>query len=451
MTSKVQKLRSILVVEDDPGLLKQMRWCFPDYEFLEANNRETAVALVRTHKPPVITLDLGLPPDPANASEGLEALHEILSIAPDTKVIVVTGNGERSNALKAIDLGAYDFYQKPLEPEVLGLIVDRAYKLSELEQENRRLAGMNRHDTVQGLVAASPQMVQICRMVEKIGPTDLTTLLLGASGTGKELLARALHNLSPRKNGAFVAINCAAIPDNLLESELFGYEKGAFTGAHKQTAGKIEYANGGTLFLDEIGDLPLLLQAKILRFLQERVIERVGGREEIQVNVRIICATHQDLTGKIETGQFREDLFYRISEITINIPSLHERSGDAVVLARHFLDLFGREVGKNCRLDKSAIAAIEAYSWPGNIRELENRMKRAIIMSDDDRIRSTDLELPDYEATMPDLRTIRDNAEREALIRAMDLGNGKISKAAELLGVSRPTMYDLLEKFGMKV
>jgi two-component system, NtrC family, response regulator len=451
MTSKVQKLRSILVVEDDPGLLKQMRWCFPDYEFLEANNREAAVALVRTHKPPVITLDLGLPPDPANASEGLEALHEILSIAPDTKVIVVTGNGERENALKAIDLGAYDFYQKPLEPEVLGLIVDRAYRLSELEQENRRLAETNRQDSLQGLVASSPQMVQICRMVEKIGPTDLTTLLLGASGTGKELLARALHNLSPRKNAAFVAINCAAIPDNLLESELFGYEKGAFTGAHKQTAGKIEYANGGTLFLDEIGDLPLLLQAKILRFLQERVIERVGGREEIQVDVRIICATHQDLTGKIQTGQFREDLYYRISEITINIPSLHERSGDAVVLARHFLDLFGREVGKNCRLDKSAIAAIEAYSWPGNIRELENRMKRAIIMSDDDRIRSIDMELPDYEATMPDLRTIRDNAEREALVRAMDLGNGKISKAAELLGVSRPTMYDLLEKFGMKV
>lgn len=451
MTSKVQKPRSILVVEDDPGLLKQMRWCFPDYEFLEANNREAAVALVQTHKPPVITLDLGLPPDPANASEGLEALHEILSIAPDTKVIVVTGNGERANALKAIDLGAYDFYQKPLEPEVLGLIVDRAYRLSELEQENRKLAEMNRHDSVQGLVASSPQMVQICRMIEKIGPTDLTTLLLGASGTGKELLARALHNLSSRKNAAFVAINCAAIPDNLLESELFGYEKGAFTGAHKQTAGKIEYANNGTLFLDEIGDLPLLLQAKILRFLQERVIERVGGREEIQVNVRIICATHQDLTGKIETGQFREDLFYRISEITINIPSLHDRSGDAVVLAKHFLDLFGREVGKTCRLDKSAIAAIEAYSWPGNIRELENRMKRAIIMSDDGRIRSSDLELPDYEASMPDLRTIRDNAEREALVRAMDLGNGKISKAAELLGVSRPTMYDLLEKFGMKI
>jgi two-component system NtrC family response regulator len=445
-----RKLRTLLVVEDDPGLRKQMRWCFPDYEVLDAHDRETALAQVRDHRPAVMTLDLGLPPDPANASEGLQALAEILSIAPATKIIVVTGNGDRANALRAIDLGAYDFYQKPLEPEVLGLIVDRAFRLSELEEENRRLAEAGRHDRIEGLVTASPQMLEVCRMVEKIGPTGVTTLLLGASGTGKELLARALHNLSPRRNARFVAINCAAIPDNLLESELFGYEKGAFTGAHRQTIGKIEHANGGTLFLDEIGDLPILLQAKILRFLQERVIERVGGRGEIEVDVRIICATHQDLGGKIESGQFREDLYYRISEITIRIPALHDRSGDAVLLAQYLLERYRQETGKTCRLDKSALAAIEAYPWPGNIRELENRLKRAVIMTEDGHIRDKDLELPEFKAGMPDLRTIRDNAEREALVRAMQLAGGKVSRASEMLGISRPTLYDLLGKYGMK-
>ncbi len=341
MTAPVEKIRSILIVEDDPGLQKQMHWCFPGYLIFEACDRTTALEQVRRHRPPVVTLDLGLPPDAANASEGMEVLSEILSYAPETKVIVVTGNGERENALKAVDLGAYDFYQKPMESDVLSLIVDRAYKLSELEKENRRLTESNTHGQLSGLVASSPQMAQVCRMVEKVGPTEVSTLLLGATGTGKELLARSIHNLSPRKNEVFVAINCAAIPDNLLESELFGYEKGAFTGAQKRTPGKIEYAAGGTLFLDEIGDLPLPLQAKILRFLQERIIERVGGREEIHVDVRIICATHQDLTEKIETGEFREDLYYRISEITIHIPSLNERNGDAVVLAKHFLEVYG--------------------------------------------------------------------------------------------------------------
>ncbi len=393
MTAPVENVRSILIVEDDPGLLRQMYWCFPGYVIYEAGDREAALEQVRRHRPPVVTLDLGLPPDPANASVGMEVLGEILSCAPETKVIVVTGNGEREYALKAVDLGAYDFYQKPMETEVLSLIVDRAYKLSELERENRRLAESNRDGGLSGLVASSPQMAQVCRMVEKVGPTEVSTLLLGATGTGKELLARALHNLSPRKNDLFVAINCAAIPDNLLESELFGYEKGAFTGAQKRTPGKIEYAAGGTLFLDEIGDLPLPLQAKILRFLQERIIVRVGGHEEIQVDVRIICATHQDLSEKIEAGEFREDLYYRISEITIHIPSLSERNGDAIVLAKHFLEVYGREIGKTCRLDKSAIAAIEGYTWPGNIRELENKIKRAIIMTEDGQTRNTDLEL----------------------------------------------------------
>ncbi|MCS3904339.1 two-component system NtrC family response regulator [Methylohalomonas lacus] len=450
MTFPPEKNRSILIVEDDPGLLKQMYWCFPDYVVFEAGDRETALDQVRRHRPPVITLDLGLPPDSANATVGMEVLSEILSCAPETKVIVVTGNGEREYALKAVELGAYDFYQKPMEPDVLSLIVDRAYKLSELEQENRRLAESNRHGELSGLVASSPQMAEVCRMVEKVGPTEVSTLLLGATGTGKELLARALHNLSPRRNELFVAINCAAIPDNLLESELFGYEKGAFTGAQKRTPGKIEYAAGGTLFLDEIGDLPLHLQAKILRFLQERLIVRVGGREEIQVDVRIICATHQDLSDKIEIGQFREDLYYRISEITIHIPSLHERSGDSIVLAKHFLEVYCREIGKTCRLDKSAIAAIEEYTWPGNIRELENKIKRAIIMSEDGQIRNIDLELPDSKPDMPELRAIRSDAERQALVKAMDISNFKVSRAAKLLNVSRPTLYDLLEKHGIK-
>jgi two-component system NtrC family response regulator len=438
------------VVEDDPGLRKQMHWCFPGYEIHEAEDRESAISQVRKHKPPVVTLDLGLPPDPANASEGLQALSDILAIAPETKVIVVTGNGERENALKSIDLGAYDFYQKPLEPEILGLIVERAYNLSELEQENRKLASYKQQDALNGVVASSPEMTQVCRMIEKIGPTNSTTLLLGASGTGKELLARALHDLSPRSNGNFIAINCAAIPENLLESELFGYEKGAFTGALKQTHGKLEYADAGTLFLDEIGDLTMPLQAKILRFLQERKIERVGGREEISLDVRIVCATHQDLQDKISAGEFREDLYYRISEITIRIPSLKDRSGDAVLIAKHFVDLYGQGMNKKCTLDKSAINAIQGYAWPGNIRELENRIKRAMIMTEKGRIKSTDLELPDDNPVTLNLRDIRDKAEHQTLIKAMEASNGKITRAAELLGISRPTLYDLLEKYGMK-
>ncbi|MBT6276961.1 MAG: PEP-CTERM-box response regulator transcription factor, partial [Chromatiales bacterium] len=374
-----------MVVEDDPGLQSQLKWCFEDYQVHVAGDREAAVSQVRRLEPPVVTLDLGLPPDPANASEGLATLQQILALAPRTKIIVVTGNDDRENAIRAVALGAYDFYQKPIDPDILGLIVDRAYQLFELEQENRRLTERAVATPLNGVIAASPEMTKVCRMIEKVAPTDASVLLLGESGTGKEILTRALHDTSRRGNERLVVINCAAIPENLLESELFGYERGAFTGANKKTIGKIEYADGGTLFLDEIGDLPQSLQAKLLRFLQERTVERVGGREEIPVDVRVVCATHQDLTERIKEGIFREDLFYRISEVSVHIPPLRERSGDALLLAQAFVKRYAAEHGRNIRgLSDDAMNAVQAYEWPGNARELENRMKRAVIMAEGD-------------------------------------------------------------------
>lgn len=446
------KRKTLLIVEDDPGLQKQLRWAFEDYEVLLAEDRESAINQIRRHEPAVVTLDLGLPPDPANASEGLAALAEILTVAPTTKVIVVTGNDERENAVKAIASGAYDFYQKPVDPDILSLIVERAFHLHELERDYASLAehGVSALD---GIIANSSQMTRVCQMVEKVAPTDATVLLLGESGTGKELLARALHKLSSRRDRNFVAINCAAIPENLLESELFGYEKGAFTGAVKQTPGKIEYAHEGTLFLDEVGDLPQSLQAKLLRFLQERVIERVGGRKEIPVDVRVVCATHQKLSKLIEQGEFREDLFYRISEITINIPPLRERTGDAIILARAFLARYGEsrpDAPKGFADD--ALTALESYEWPGNARELENRIKRSVIMSSGSLITAEDLELTDAqkEALPLNLRQVRDRAECEAIERALALYDGNVSQAAEVLGVSRPTLYDLVRKYNLK-
>ena len=387
--------RTLLIVEDDLGLQSQLRWYFEGYEVLVAEDRESAVNLVRRHEPPVVTLDLGLPPDPANATEGLEALDQILSAAPHTKVIVVTGNDDRENAVRAVGRGAYDFYQKPVDPEVLGLIVDRAYNLFELEDENRRLARKERPSPLAGIIAASGEMTRVCRMVEKVAPTSATVLLLGESGTGKELLARALHGLSPRAEQRFVAINCAAIPETLLESELFGYEKGAFTGAAKQTLGKIEYAHKGTLFLDEIGDLPMSLQAKLLRFLQERVIERVGGREEIAVDVRVIGATHQDLGQLIEEGRFREDLYYRLSEISLRIPPLRERRSDIPAIAAVLLAKIARDSGLPERpLSPQAQAALQVLPLAGNVRELENILQRALAMSEGEAL---EIDAPGFE------------------------------------------------------
>ncbi|MBK8993556.1 MAG: PEP-CTERM-box response regulator transcription factor [Gammaproteobacteria bacterium] len=445
--------KHLLIVEDDEGLQRQLRWCFDGYEVAVAGDRKDAIARVRRHQPGVVLLDLGLPPDPGGVTEGLATLQEIQGLSPETKVIIVTGDNERANAVRAIALGAYDFYQKPVEPEVLTLMVDRAYRLHELELENRRLQQAHASEPMNGIIATSPQMLKVCRTIEKVAPSDVTVLLLGASGTGKERVAQALHERSPRAKQRMVAINCAAIPETLLESELFGYEKGAFTGAVKQTQGKIEYANGGTLFLDEIGDLPLALQSKLLRFLQERVIERVGGREEIPINVRIICATHQDLQGKIADGSFREDLYYRISEITIKIPAVKDRDGDALVLAKSFLNRFCQEQGRTIRgFDRDATAAIETHAWPGNVREIESRVKRAIIMADGTYITPDDLELDvvETESTPLNLKQVREEAELRAIQRALVSADDNISEAAKMLGVTRPTLYSLVEKYNLK-
>jgi len=450
----IQMNNMLLVVEDDPGLQDQLRWCFDRYEVVIAGNRVSAMEQLRRHQPPVVTLDLGLPPDADGISEGLATLEEIVAASPDTKVIVVTGQNDRENAVRAVGSGAYDFYHKPIDADILGMIVNRAYRLRELEMENRDLMQRKTDHTVGGVVACSPEMVKVCRTVEKVAPSDATILLLGDSGTGKELCARSLHDLSPRVSGRFIAINCAAIPENLLESELFGYERGAFTGAVKQTPGKIEYANGGTLFLDEVGDLPMSLQAKLLRFLQERVVERIGGRDEIPVDVRVVCATHQDLPDKISKGTFREDLYYRISEISIQIPTLKERGGDILLLARMFLDRFNREQGRNLRaFSKDALAAMEAYTWQGNVRELMNRVKRAVIMAEGKQVTIKDLELDGVVTTEADfsLRHMREQAERQAILRALSHSAGKVSTAADMLGISRPTMYDMIRKLNLKV
>ncbi len=444
-----EEQRKLLIVEDDPGLQSQLKWCFEGYEVLSAEDRESAIAQLRRHEPCVVLQDLGLPPDPEGVSEGMTTLQEILAIAPHTKVIVVTGNADRDNAVRAVGNGAYDFYQKPLDTEVLQLIVQRAFNMWVLEDQNRRLMSGRHSSPLEGIIATSDPMLRICRLIEKVAPTTATTLLLGESGTGKELLARALHNLSSRADRPFVAINCAAIPENLLESELFGYEKGAFTGATKTTPGKIEYADSGTLFLDEIGDMPFALQAKLLRFLQERVVERVGGRKEIPVDVRVVCATNQDLKVAIDDNRFREDLYYRISEVTAAIPPLRERPGDAVVLARTFLHEFARQQGRAISsFDQAALYAIEAYDWPGNVRELENKIKAAVIMAEGKAVTVDDLNLDEAGTGQRpmNLRAIRQEAERNALKKVLAITDGNISKAAEMLGITRPTFYDLMQK-----
>ncbi|MEF8732444.1 MAG: PEP-CTERM-box response regulator transcription factor [Candidatus Accumulibacter meliphilus] len=449
-----EKLPNLLIVEDDRALQKQMRWAFDQYETLTADDRENTLAQIRRYQPPVVTMDLGLPPDADSVSEGFKLLEEILTLAPDTKVIVLTGQNDRSNALRAIALGAYDFFAKPFEIEMLGLTIDRAYRLHELQRENKRLQSMQQPDVLSGLLTRDPALLRVCRTIERVSVSDATVLLLGESGTGKEILARAVHESSARRGERFVAINCAAIPENLLESELFGYEKGAFTGAARMTPGKIETANNGTLMLDEIGDLPHSLQAKLLRFLQERVVERIGGRQEIPVNVRIVCATHQNLKSLITGGGFREDLYYRLAEIVVNIPPLRDRSGDPALLAHAFVRRFAEEQNRGAMtMREDAVRAIEAHLWPGNVRELENCIKRAVIMAEGNQLTADDIGLSGVEspdAVPLDLRQARDDAERRVIIAAMARADGNVVKAAELLGVSRPTLYDLMHRFGLK-
>lgn len=438
----------VLVVDDDPGILKQLKWSLIDFDVVTADSRDSALAQMRLHAPAVVTLDLGLPPDPTNASEGLETLCGILAIFPHTKVIVLTGNDDRANALKAIELGATDFFQKPVMPEILTHFIHRALKIHHLEEENRRLNLLT--PSLNNIIGSSSAMQRVIKMVERIAKNNIATLLLGESGTGKEVLAKAIHNQSSRSSKAFVAINCASIPENLLESELFGYEKGAFTGANKQTIGKIECADGGTLFLDEIGDMPLALQAKMLRFLQERKIERVGGRSEISVDIRVICATHRDLTHMITQEQFREDLFYRINEICINIPALRERDSDVILLAKTLLAQFNTELNTRIKgFTPSALNSLTEYAWPGNIRELQNKIKSAVIMSDNMYIDSEDLGInaEDVQERIELLRDIRADAESKAIIRAYEICGCNMSKTAEQLGVTRPTLYSLIEKY----
>jgi two-component system NtrC family response regulator len=446
----------LLIVEDDPGLQAQLKWAYDDFEVTIVGDREGALAALRAEEPSVVTLDLGLPPDPDGTSEGFAVLDAIMALKPDTKVIVASGHGARESALGAIERGAYDFYQKPVDIEQLGLIVRRAFNLHRIEAENRALAARAGDDNrVLGrMITAAPEMVKVARTIERVANTNVSVMLLGASGTGKELLARGLHNASTRRDGAFIAINCAAIPENLLESELFGHEKGAFTGAVKTTEGKIELANGGTLFLDEVGDIPLPLQVKLLRFIQERTIERIGGRKAIDVDTRIVCATHQNLEAMIGAGTFREDLFYRLAEVVVKIPGLAERPGDAVLLAKAFLKRFAGEMNPQVTgFAADALAAIDGWTWPGNVRELENRVKRAVIMADTKLVTAADLDIGDgraeEEAGVLNLKSAREASDRKVIRHALARSEGNISSTARLLGISRPTLYDLLKQYDL--
>lgn len=444
----------LLVVEDDPGLQRQLRWAYEDYDVRIAGDRKTALEVVREISPAVVTLDLGLPPDADGTSEGFLTLEEILQLAPHTKVIVASGHGARDNARQAIALGAFDFYMKPVDIDELGFIVSRAFHVAGLESENRRLMAQTGESPFASLVTGAEEMLRVSSMIERVAPTDVSVLLLGASGTGKEVLARAVHAASDRRDGPFVAINCGAIPENLLEAELFGYERGAFTGAVRTTQGKIEMAQGGTLFLDEVGDIALSLQVKLLRFIQERVIERVGGRKSIDIDARIICATHRNLKQMISEETFREDLFYRIAEVTITIPPLREREGDAALLANHFLQKFSvnRQGGNKLRFGPAALAAINLHSWPGNVRELENRVKRAVIMADDAIITPADLDLNDSPDTrLQTLREARTIADRRTVMAALTAAGGSISQAARILEISRPTLYDMIRDLEIEV
>jgi two-component system, NtrC family, response regulator len=447
-------MEKLLIVDDDKGIQKQLKWSMSDYEVVLADDRASAIAAVRRHEPKVVTLDLGLPPDEANASEGLAALEEILTIAPHTKVIVITGNDDHSNALKAIAIGAYDFYQKPIEPEVIDVIVSRAYSLAKLEEENRKMREIGGSDI--GIIGNSAAIERLRTMVKRIAPTEITALLLGESGTGKEVTANAVHLASDRKKKPFIAINCASIPETLLESELFGFEKGAFTGAHRTTKGKIECAEGGTLFLDEIGDMPYALQAKLLRFLQEKKIERLGGRQEIAVDVRVVCATNQNLEEMVAEKTFREDLFYRISEITLNIPPLRDREEDILILAQFFLQRYAAEYKSNVKsFSDDGLSALKAHKWPGNIRELQNKVKSSVIMATGTQVTAFDLGFYDHEDASLELnlnlRQVREEAESLAIQKAYALSDGNMSKTSELLGVTRPTLYSLIEKYNLRI
>ena len=443
-----ERAQRILLVEDDPGLQRQMRWALAPYEASVASSRAEALKQFKSNgRFKIVILDLGLPPDENGITEGLKTLEEILSVEPQTKIIVASGHTDRMSAVKAVAKGAFDFFGKPVEIDVLKLIIERAHRMYELEEENRSLRESASQNAT-GLVFGSAKMAQVQRIVDRVGPADVGVLIIGETGTGKEVVARALHNASPRRSARFVAINCASIPENLLESELFGHERGAFTGAIKLTQGKFELAHNGTLFLDEVGDMPLALQAKLLRFLQDQQFERVGGRVPISVDVRLISATNRPLEKLIGEGAFREDLFYRLNQIRIELPPLRERENDAVLLAQHFLNVFSRgNYRQFVGLGSDAVAAISGYNWPGNVRELENRMKRAVVMADGKLISAPDLDLaaPLTEPRNLDLHAEIRKLEWTLVQQALNLSEGNVSKAAKLLRVSRPYLYNLMK------
>mgnify|MGYP006099488063 CR=1 FL=1 len=449
-------INKLLVIEDDPGLQSQLRWCFDGFEVVVADDEESALNQIKKHNPSVVTLDLGLPPDAGGVAVGFSILEKIVQSNSATKVIVVTGQEDRANALKAIKMGAYDFFNKPIDAKILALVVDRAYQLYCIEQENRALVAKNVHSPLRGIITSSASMLAVCRTIEKIGPSDLSVLVLGESGTGKEVVARAIHDLSKNSKGNFIAINCAAIPENLLESELFGHEKGAFTGASSQKKGKVEMANNGTLFLDEIGDMALDLQSKMLRFLQERVIERVGGVKEILITTRVICATHQPLKEMIKSKTFREDLYFRLNDINIDLPPLRERDDDILLLAKVFLERYAKQQNKAIKgLSPAAEYVLQNYECQGNVRELEQIIRRAVIMSGNDYIQPDDLLLSESNVMANitlnkekplTLSLVRRKAETLAIYGAMEKVDGNVSKAAKLLDVSRPTLYALIER-----
>ncbi len=448
--------RRILIVDDDHALRSQMKWAFDAFEVFEAEDRRSAIAAVRRAKPHVVLLDLGLPPCVHDTSEGLMTLEAIRLEFPEIKIVVITGQDDRETAREVVARGAYDFFAKPPDLDQVHLIVTRAFGLVELEAENAEIAERaSRPHAIAGVIAQSSVMMDLCHKITRVAATNVSVMLMGESGTGKELLAKGLHNLSPRKNAPFVAINCAAIPSQLLESELFGHEKGSFTGAHRQTMGKVEQAIGGTLFLDEIGELEPSIQSKLLRFLQERSFERVGGLKTINVDVRVVSATNRDLNAARREGGFREDLFFRLSEINLVVPPLREREGDAVLLARNFVRSAARAMGMPVkRIGLRAMTAINFYPWPGNVRELQNRAKRALVLCDRDILQPADFELPepnDGDAILPTLRHERQRAERDLIRRALANTNGKVAEAARLLGISRPSLYELMHSLDIPV
>ena len=442
--------QKLLIVDDDEDLRTQMKWALTaDYDVYLAEDRQSAIAIINKEQPVVVTLDLGLPPNPAGVEEGFAILDHILDEYSHTKVIIITGRGEKEYALRAVENGAYDFFYKPIQLDELKVVLRRAFHVSQLEQEQREMQHRLSGDTFEGMIGTSPQMQDVFSAIRKVATTDAPVLIRGESGTGKELVARAIHRLSIRESKPFIPINCSAIPENLIESELFGHEKGTFTSAHVQRKGRFEMAEGGTLFLDEIGDLPLTLQVKLLRFLQEKTIERIGGREEIDVDTRVLAATNRDLEEAMKNGKFREDLYYRLSVVNISLPALRERNTDIILLAKNFLNRYISENRKKIKgFSSQAIESIERYSWPGNIRELENRIKRAVIMSEGKKITLEDLEMESVAVKKERivLKDAREKLEKELILKAIARNENNLTKAALDFRISRPTLYDLMEK-----